>query len=591
MNTTLSVTHDLRADADAISAIREGDRDRYRELVERHAERVFAVAWCRLGDRDLAEEVTQETFIKGYRRLALLGKAERFGSWITAIARNAAINLGLRRRSELRKREQWALEAPAHEGSAVGDQGERAVTETLRETLAALPSIHRECLVLFYIEGKSISEAATALSLSETAFKTRLHRARAALREEMESRLEQDLHRLRPSATLVSAIMLGLPMGKPVWSLGGAIAVALSKLSPLTGVTFFLQLLQVGPAVATHYWIGKKEIENLRDRDGIRARNFIRIRNALISFFVVMIIFIAIMNHVMDLRRYCQVFAVLTLVGCLASARQLGISHHRNVLANLFGSMLLGFAFFGIGFLGWNFSTLFFFQGLFFLFMSVMIDARPLRADLSPFVAAQAGSGPDSSEEVSAAPARPAELFEFGQFLGARMMAIDWRRRADRLQLRLAPVTPMTCLSCVPVLWGDASMLTLHTSGHVEVHLGEKDRASLVALSPGAAVDRDLLEANVAKAAANAFDSMRKGELTLAERQLGIESESALYRVEPKKTTLARARTWGLRIVGVLMIVQGIVFFQMQRSIQSQVPRLIPPAQPVPVQETSPVEK
>jgi len=71
----------------------------------------------------------------------------------------------------------------------------------------------------------------------------------------------------------------------------------------------------------------------------------------------------------------------------------------------------------------------------------------------------------------------------------------------------------------------------MHTSGCVEVHLGEKDRASLVALSPGGSVDRVHLEANVAHAAAEAFDSVRKGEVAQAERQLGIESESTLYRV------------------------------------------------------------
>jgi hypothetical protein len=192
-------------------------------------------------------------------------------------------------------------------------------------------------------------------------------------------------------------------------------------------------------------------------------------------------------------------------------------------------------------------------------------------------------SGPMHST-ASSAPARPAELFEFAKYLGARMMAIDWRRNADRLQLRLAPVTPMTCLSCIPVLWGDSSMLTMHTSGRVEVHLGEKDRASLVALSPGSSVDRVHLEANVAHAAAEAFDSVRKGEVAQAERQLGIESESALYRVEPKKTTLVRVRKWFLRFAALMMIAEGFWVQQMQRSVERQTARMVPPAQPVPVE-------
>ncbi|MDB6154625.1 MAG: sigW 15 [Chthoniobacteraceae bacterium] len=130
-----SPTTDLNPDCAAISAIRGGDRHRYREPVERYGDKVFAVAWCRLGDGDLAEEAAQEAFIHGYHRLALLDNAEKFGAWITAIARNAAINL--------------------------------------------------ECLALFYLEEKTVAEAAAFLGLSETAFTTRLHRARTALRTQL----------------------------------------------------------------------------------------------------------------------------------------------------------------------------------------------------------------------------------------------------------------------------------------------------------------------------------------------------------------------------------------------------------------------
>ena len=64
-------------DSAAVSAVRGGDVERYRELVERHERRVFAVAWSRLGDATLAEEATQEAFIRGYRRLWLLAKILR----------------------------------------------------------------------------------------------------------------------------------------------------------------------------------------------------------------------------------------------------------------------------------------------------------------------------------------------------------------------------------------------------------------------------------------------------------------------------------------------------------------------------------
>src|SRR3954470_8910149 len=97
-------------DAHAVDAVRRGDAERYRELVERHERRVFAVAWSRLGDAALAEEVTQEAFIRGYRRLWLLGDGAKFSGWISTIARRVAINFGLRHRRELNKRQRWALE-------------------------------------------------------------------------------------------------------------------------------------------------------------------------------------------------------------------------------------------------------------------------------------------------------------------------------------------------------------------------------------------------------------------------------------------------------------------------------------------------
>ena len=104
------MTSSAQQDESAVAAVRRGDAERYRELVERHERRVFAVAWSRLGDAALAEEAAQEAFIRGYRRLWLLGDGAKFAAWITTIARHAAINLGLRHRRELNKRERWALE-------------------------------------------------------------------------------------------------------------------------------------------------------------------------------------------------------------------------------------------------------------------------------------------------------------------------------------------------------------------------------------------------------------------------------------------------------------------------------------------------
>src|ERR1035438_4598023 len=131
------------SDEQALAAVRGGDAERYRELVERYERRVYGVAWSWLGDPTLAEEATQETFIRGYQRLWLLEDGAKFAGWITTIARRVAINLGLRNRRELKKRERWALEQIGPSGSPISEASEICPPETMRQTLGELPAGHR----------------------------------------------------------------------------------------------------------------------------------------------------------------------------------------------------------------------------------------------------------------------------------------------------------------------------------------------------------------------------------------------------------------------------------------------------------------
>lgn len=174
-------------DAETIHAIRTGEVDRYRDLIDRYERQVYAVAWSRLGDPTLAEEAVQESFIKAYRYLGWLRDPGRFGAWLTRIARGIAINLGLRHQRELNRRRRWALEqtptpdgpdSPSDSAHPAADDDGAVTPELLRSALAALPARHRECLVLHYLEGRSVADAAMALDVSEGAFRVRLHRGK-----------------------------------------------------------------------------------------------------------------------------------------------------------------------------------------------------------------------------------------------------------------------------------------------------------------------------------------------------------------------------------------------------------------------------
>lgn len=271
-------------DAEAVAAVRRGDAERYRELVERHERRVFAVAWSRLGDATLAEEATQEAFIRGYRRLWLLGDGAKFSGWITSVVRNVAINLGLRHRRELNKRERWALEHP----SSASDHGDNPEAdplhspEDLRQTLAELPTAHRECLVLFYLEGKSGAEAAAALGVSEAALRVRLHRARAVLRERLEEQLADSLRKLGPGKSTVPAVMglVLLSTSAKAATAGGTISVGvgakflttLGKVIPFSTLFPLFQLIASLPGLLLALWISRLEGRNFRDANGFRVQ-------------------------------------------------------------------------------------------------------------------------------------------------------------------------------------------------------------------------------------------------------------------------------------------------------------------------------
>jgi RNA polymerase sigma factor (sigma-70 family) len=235
-------------DQQAVQAVRGGDAERYRELVERHERRVFALAWSRLGDAALAEEVAQEAFIRAYQRLWLLGDGAKFSAWIAAITRRVAINCGLRNRRELNKRRRWALEQTAPPAEEPADF---CPPETLRQALAGLPAAHRECLVLFYLEGKSGAEAAAALGITESALRVRLHRARAALRAQLERRLGESLDQLRPSRPLSAAVMGAILSSSSAKMAGGAGvgAKVLSWLLPFKFLTSFIWVIGLLPMI------------------------------------------------------------------------------------------------------------------------------------------------------------------------------------------------------------------------------------------------------------------------------------------------------------------------------------------------------
>src|SRR5262250_4013935 len=93
------------SDAMAIERTLEGDRNAYRVLVERHSRNVYQMAYRMTGNKQDAEEVVQEAFLRGYKQLRQFAGNANFGTWVYRIGANYAIDLLRQRQSEDSRRE------------------------------------------------------------------------------------------------------------------------------------------------------------------------------------------------------------------------------------------------------------------------------------------------------------------------------------------------------------------------------------------------------------------------------------------------------------------------------------------------------
>ena len=559
-----------------MSAVRGGDVERYRELVERHERRVFAVAWSRLGDAGLAEEATQEAFIRGYRRLWLLGDGAKFAGWITSIARHAAINLGLRHRRELNKRERWSLEQAAAPESSAADSTAPCTPEMLRQTLAELPAAHREGLVLFYLEGKSGAEAAAALGISEAAFRVRLHRARGLLREQLEAKLETSLRELRPAKSIVPAVMAAVLVSTSAKAAtaGGTLAAgAGAKVLAALGKTFIfawlgslLSLVGALPGVAFASWAGGVERRNYREPNGFRARMHRDFYRGFVWGYVLLVVLVAVFVRyavaAWGINGLQLCLGTLLVVLTLVSARSLTIARNPFQVGMFAYAMIIaaGFAALWLGCLSQRFAQVpMMLATVVFL---CLLKYRPVRMDYSLYLRAAQGllrppAIPDPTPPTG--PLDRVELLAFARFLGFRWLVNNFRWEPDGLALRLPPVKTsflvnMASVFMLPVTRGFSRIL-LKGDGTVAARCSSRDERALAGRRADQSARTQEVGRLVELAAGSAWREFRAGNVPLAERLLGELPESEVFLVPPAR---ARATRWFRLFLGGLVLVMMV---------------------------------
>ena len=179
---------DAEADAQAVAAVRAGDGEAFRALLERHGRAVFRLAFRMTGNEHDAEDVVQETFLRAYRRLADFEERAQFGSWLHRIAANCAYDL-LRGRARRSARfapldaEGELPEAPTEDPGADRLLAGGEVRQRVKVAMARMSDLERSAFTLRHLEGLTTAEIASALGLPADAAKQSVFRAVRKVRE------------------------------------------------------------------------------------------------------------------------------------------------------------------------------------------------------------------------------------------------------------------------------------------------------------------------------------------------------------------------------------------------------------------------
>ena len=208
-------------DVELIRRTLDGDDTAFTELVRKYQKPVHALAWRKIGDFHVAEEITQDTLLKAYQKLSTLKEPQSFASWLYVIAARLCTAWLRKKRLLTRSLEDTdlgGLEKATYSGYVV-EENERTAIEAQREVvkklLAKLQESERTILTLRYFGEMSSAEIGEFLGVSANTVRSRLRRAQQRLKEE-EPMIREALDNFQITPNLTENIMGEISRMKPV---------------------------------------------------------------------------------------------------------------------------------------------------------------------------------------------------------------------------------------------------------------------------------------------------------------------------------------------------------------------------------------
>ena len=207
-------------DAELIQRVLEGDDTAFSTIVKKHQKSVHALAWRKTGDFHVAEEITQDTFLKVYQNLSTLKEPQKFAGWLYVIATNYCKMWHRKKRLSTQSLEDTSsaeLEKATYSGYVIAEN-ERTAAESQREVvkklLAKLQESERTVITLYYLGGMTYEEISKFLGVSVGTIKTRIYRARQRLKKE-EPMIREALGNFQITPNLTENIIREISRLKP----------------------------------------------------------------------------------------------------------------------------------------------------------------------------------------------------------------------------------------------------------------------------------------------------------------------------------------------------------------------------------------
>jgi RNA polymerase sigma factor (sigma-70 family) len=183
-------------DNEIISKVLSGDYQAYAGLVNRYQNYVFTLALRMVKNREDAEEVAQDTFIKAYKYLADFKGNSKFTTWLYTIVNNTGISFLRKKKLTIHSLEnEKVFEAADNQGSGmtVNMMEQKSRLTMVNDAIRLLNPDDAQIITLFYKAEQSLEETAQVLGIEVNAAKVRLHRARTRLKEKMETYFAQEV--------------------------------------------------------------------------------------------------------------------------------------------------------------------------------------------------------------------------------------------------------------------------------------------------------------------------------------------------------------------------------------------------------------